>query len=129
MSSGTVKSRRTLVLFGFALVILAFAVALLFGAIIFQEGNPFPVVQALARIELGGADVARISGPAVKYIQKVGPEEPLSEHLSGCGWAFRERLGAAIFYDRDGSTLTAEARMLTRRYVVYELDREPCSHE
>lgn len=120
-----VKRKRTLVLVSFALGILFFAVALLFGAIIFQEGNPFPVIQALAGLEFSEESIVRIAGSDVKYVQKVGPETHLTEYLAGYEWAYRERLGAAIFYDKDELTLFAEARMLTRRYVVYQLDREP----
>jgi hypothetical protein len=122
---GAVKGKRALVLSVFALGILFFAVALLFGAIIFQEGNPVPVLQALARLELSEEPITRITGADVKYIQTVGPETPLTEYLAAYGWSFRERLGAGIFYQKRDSALFAEARMLTRRYVVYQLDREP----
>ena len=117
--------KRTLLLVGFALAVLAFAAALLFGAVLFQEGNPVPVAQALSRLELSGDRLVRIAGEPVKYVQKAGPEEPLTEYLAARGWELQERLGAAVFYEKENETLFAESRMLTRRYVVYELDREP----
>lgn len=125
IKQGTVRGKRTLVLAVFAMAILVFTMALLFGAIIFQEGNPFPVIEALSRLEFSDDSIVRIKGSDVKYIQKSGPETPLTEYVAGYEWTFRERLGAGIFYEKDELSLFAEARMLTRRYVVYVLDREP----
>ncbi len=118
--------KRTQVLIGFALVVLVFAVAILFGAIFFQEGNPVPVVQALSRLEFSDESVTLIPGEPVKFVAQAGStHEPLTDYLSEHGWHFQDRLGAAILYGQGQEVLYVETRMLTRRYVVYELDRAP----
>lgn len=118
-------SRRSRILLVFAVIILLFAFLMLFGEILLQEGNPFPVLRSAIQLELSGADVVPVAGEGILYIQKAGSEEPLTDYLSGYGWAFSERLGSSIFYERNGETLYADSRMLTRRYVVYELDQHP----
>lgn len=116
---------RSRILLVFAVVILIFACFVLFGEIFFQEGNPFQVIRAALQLEMTGAGIVPVSGEEALFIQKVGDEDPLTEFLAGHGWVYRERLGSAIFYDRDEETLYVETRMLTRRYVVYELDQQP----
>lgn len=60
---------------------------------------------------------------AYKLIQKTGSEEALSEYLARYGWELKDRFGAAIFYHREDSDLLIEARMLSRFYIIYELDK------
>jgi hypothetical protein len=116
---------RTLILLVFAVVVFSVAFLILFGEIIVQEGNPYHIIRAALVLELTGAEIVPVSSAGTKLIQKTGPEEPLTAYLSALGWSFRERLGAVVFYEKDDATLSAEARMLTRRYVVFELDRNP----
>lgn len=118
-------NRQCLILAVFIVVILLVIAAFFCGPIFFQEGDPLAVLSAITALEFSGAKLARIEGPEVKYIQKCGPEDPLNAYLSGFGWAWTDRLGGAIFYKKEGHTLSVEARRLTRRYVVYQLDRDP----
>lgn len=117
--------RRTAILGAFAVLVLITAVIAIFGGILFQEGNPIPVLRAVYNLEWSEYRIVPLAGSEIKLLQKSGSEEPLTEYLADYGWLFRERLGAALFYDQNEETLFAEARMLTRRYVIYELDREP----
>jgi hypothetical protein len=87
---------------------------------LFQEGNPFPVLWGIIKLELTDANIVPIAED--KLIQKEGPETPLTDYLSEQGWAFKDRLGAGIFYAKDNANLYVEARMFTRYYVVYELE-------
>ena len=118
-------NRQCLYLAVFIVVILLVIAVFFCKPIFFQEGNPLAVLSAIAALEFTGTNLVRIEGPDLKYIQKHGPEDPLNAYLSGLGWAWADRLGAAIFYKKEGQTLYVEARKLTRRYVVYQLDREP----
>lgn len=94
---------------------------LYFGTALLQEGNPLPVSSAIARLELSEVEVVPIFSSNNLLIQKAGKgEAPLTEYLSGEGWKFKDRLGSAIFYEKDGVTLHVSSRMFTRRYIVYE---------
>ncbi|HAA89415.1 MAG: hypothetical protein XD63_1670 [Thermoanaerobacterales bacterium 50_218] len=92
---------------------------------IFQEGNPLPVALAVAKLELTGAEIVSVTPDETRLIQKSGTEEPLTRFLAERGWRFKDRLGAAIFYERDGRTLLVGSRMFTRRYVIYVLKERP----
>jgi hypothetical protein len=107
-------------------VIMLFLILAFFSSpIFFQEGNPLPVLRALIAVEFLNRDLARIDGSAIKYLQKDGSVAPLTDYLAGDGWVFKDQLGSAIFYERNGHTLSVKARKLTRFYTAYELDQKP----
>ncbi len=125
MTKKSASRKRTLILFLFALIITAAVFWVVFQSILFQEGNPLQVIRAVSMLERSGDKLVRIPGEEIKYIQKAASEEPLSDYLVSKGWTFLERLGSSIFFEKDDETLCVETRMLTRRYLVYELDLEP----
>lgn len=106
------------------IITILIIVLLLFSAyiwpVIFQEGNPLPILWGLILLELTGRNLVAVAD--YKLIQKVGPETALSEYLAGYGWRLKDRLGAGIFYHRNNTELFIEARMFSRFYIIYELD-------
>lgn len=109
------------------LAVLATILVLLFFTIysvpvLFQEGNPLPVARSIVTLELTESDIVSVNERVL--LQKAGPELPLTSYLENHGWEFKDRLGAGIFYEKDSALMFAEARMFTRFYVIYELDRE-----
>ncbi|QUL98728.1 MAG: hypothetical protein IMF26_01175 [Candidatus Fermentithermobacillus carboniphilus] len=83
------------------------------------------VLIGILRLELGNKDIVLISDSDHKFIARDGSEEPLTKLLAAYGWQFVDRLGSGIFYRRDGQTLYVDARMFTRRYVIYDLEHHP----
>jgi len=119
-----IEGKRAAMLLVFV-VVLFLILALFFAPIFYQEGNPLPVLRALVAVEFLNRDLARIDGPVIKYLQKDGPVAPLTDYLAKDGWLFKDQLGSAIFYERNGQALAVKIRKLTRFYTVYELDRVP----
>ena len=104
-------------------VVVLFIFTLFFGTAILQEGNPLPILLAIAKLELSELKVVPISSKDDYLIQKAGKgEAPLTEQLSKYGWEFKDRLGSAIYYEKDGATLLVTSRAFSRRYIIYELD-------
>ena len=107
-----------------SLIILTFLLLLLFYLsypLILQEGNPLPLIYGIAMLEIGNREVVQIS--VSKIMQKAGNEEKLNRYLGAKGWDYRERLGSGIFYELGEEMLFVHARMFTRYYVIYELER------
>lgn len=98
----TSQSKKVIVL---ALILLMLVVAVLNIKILylFQEGNPLPVLWAIIKLELTDADIVQFTKN--KFIQKAGSESPLTDYLAEQGWTFKDRLGAGIFYTKDGANL------------------------
>ncbi|WAM36923.1 hypothetical protein [Caldicellulosiruptor acetigenus] len=113
------KSRILLAIFCIAvLVVLFFNVKLLY---IFQEGNPIPLGLAIFRLEYGHLEVVTFAKN--KLVQKEGKETLLTSYLKKFGWEFSDRLGSVILYKKGNETLIVKARYFTRRYIVYELNK------
>ena len=105
--------------------IFVLALVVYYNPIIFQEGSPLPVLRAVINLEISQVEIVPVT-PDQKLLQKAGPEEPLHEYMQERGWNFKERMGSAIFYENDeGTTFFVEARMFTRRYIIYELESIP----
>ncbi len=92
-----------------------------YGPIIFQEGNPLPVISGIIKLQLTSKDIVEISEK--KLIQKTGDDWLLNSYLEDKGWNYRERLGAGIFYERNGEDLFFTTRMYTRYYIVHETEK------
>ncbi len=103
------------------IILITLAVLVISQPVIFQEGNPLPVIAAIIKIEFGASDITQVS--PTKYLQKAGPPEPLNRLLAAEGWRFVEQLGAGYFYARNTENLFVMGRMLTTRYLVFELER------
>jgi len=116
----TALRRKTTVVL--VLIVLALVIAILNIKILyfFQEGNPLPVLWGIIKLEFTDANIVPFAEN--KLIQKAGPETPLTDYLAERGWTFKDRLGGGIFYTKDNNDLLLKARMLTRYYVVYELE-------
>lgn len=103
------------------IILVMLAVLIINQPVVFQEGNPLPVISAIIKIEFGASDITQVS--STKYLQKAGPPEPLNRLLAANGWRFVEQLGAGYFYSRGVDQLFVMTRMLTSRYFIYELEK------
>ena len=104
--------------------IFVLALVIYYNPILFQEGNPLPLLRAAINLETSQAKIVQVTPKQKLLLQKAGPEEPLHEYMRERGWKFKERLGSGILYENEqGSTFFVQSRMFTRRYVIYELDR------
>lgn len=105
------------------LALIIVVVVMFFARTLFQEGNPLPVFAAIFRLEFTQLEVVPITGEGHLFLQRAGKgEAPLTGYLGESGWQFKDRLGSAIFYEKDGVMLRVSSRMFTRRYVVYEFN-------
>lgn len=107
-----------------ACFVLAVVVAL---PVLGQEGNPVPILVAIARLHLAGTDVVQWSaGPPARYVTRGrGGIEPFTAFMAKKGYAYEEQLGAGVVYRRGDAKLIAEQHMLTRLYRVWSLPRSP----
>ncbi len=106
--------------------IFVLALVVYYNPIIFQEGSPLPLLRAALNLETSQVEIVPLTPDQKLLLQKAGPAEPLHEYMKERGWKFQERFGSAIIYGDDGgATFYVEARMFTRRYIIYELDSIP----
>jgi len=103
------------------LVIILFAVfvGVIERDVIFQEGNPLPVITGILRITLIEGQIAQISDEPEKYIvKKKDGYEPFIRLMKKNGWTYIEQMGAGLVFEKDGEKHISVSRMLTRFYIV-----------
>jgi hypothetical protein len=115
-----IRTGATLVVSVFALLVLAWLIPAAM-----QEGNPIPIIGAAMRLELTMTDVVPLTPDDRKLMVRASAGQGATPWLAERGWAMRDRLGSAVFYERGRERLAGNVRQLTRRYLVYEFETVP----
>lgn len=116
--SGFMRVKQTVMV----IVLVVFVVMSLWGDVLFQEGNPLPVIGAIIRLEFSTWPIVPVGGTEARFIRFSGADEnAVSWNLVADGWTFREQLGNTMFYDKDGTELMVTIRMFTRRHQILEM--------
>lgn len=114
------------------LIFLVFII--IFSDIIFQEGNPIPVISGILKLQKNDIFVVQISENPIKYIIKNDKKDskkypllmPGTRHEMYInnkieqGWKVEATHGSSFVLSKDNITLNAILRMLTQNYIVIE---------
>ncbi|MHB1419384.1 MAG: hypothetical protein ACYCX4_07290 [Bacillota bacterium] len=102
---------------GYVLIVIL----LLFWAeskVIFQEGNPIPLVLAISKLHLTGSSLERISNREMYIVRSKDGNEPYIDYMEKQGWKFVEQLGAGLVFEKHGTKIVSTSRMYSRFYMV-----------
>jgi len=115
---------------GLALAVAVTLLAANYGSLFYRESQskPFALVWAVIKLEFTDANLVSVTSDSTTFMQKCCPQplsQPLTDFVAARGWTYKDQMGAGIFYEKDGTTLTATSRMFSRRYVLYRIDRTP----
>lgn len=106
-------------------LLLFISFLLLNSRMIFQEGNPLPILQGIVKLTTSEKSYVKVS--AYKYIVKAnaGDEKKLMDYLAQNDLKNTDRGGAALFFkDKQGKNYTATIRMYTRNYEILDFDKQ-----
>lgn len=94
-----------------------------FGDAIFQEGNPVPIVKSIIKLESTDVDYVQFSEMPVKYISKsnIDREDIIKKFMKKKNWMYKEQLGNAYFFIKDGEEISVSTRQFTRKYFTWEV--------
>lgn len=97
-----------------------------YGDVLFQEGNPAPIIKAIGKLETGDVDYVEISGTPIKYISKsrVDREKMIREYMSDLGWTYKEQMGSGYFFERDGVEGLVNTKQWTGKYFIWTVPGE-----
>lgn len=102
-----------------ALIILLILFGFLERQVIFQEGNPIPVVVGIFKLSVKGQTLAQISEEPEKYlIKNKDGYGAYIEYMEAKGWKYVEQMGAGLVFEKDKERHISVSRMLTRYYIV-----------
>jgi len=96
---------------------------LLYTPVIFQEGNPTPLVKGIAQLNFNRNDIVQLNMEGDVYLSKSkNGQEALFASLNSQGYKFLEQMGAGYFFKNDGGDrLIATHRFYSRFYSIWNL--------
>ncbi|HNX10967.1 MAG TPA: hypothetical protein PKI61_02400 [bacterium] len=119
-----IRKNKKIIFIGSGILVAVLAlIFLLYQPIIFQEGNPWPLVEGIIRLNFTQDKIARLDMAGEKYLTKdKNGRESLAGLLNGQGYEFFDQLGAGYFFkDKDGDTLVATHRYYSHLYSIWSL--------
>lgn len=91
--------------------------------VIFQEGNPLPIVKGIGKMMITGESLVQYAENPDKYITKSGNEyEPLKQFMNEKGWEYQEQMGAGFVFKKGNDTTTVSTRLYTKKFVLIYLN-------
>ena len=104
----------------FTLIIIIFIISLI-APVLFQEGNPLPLISGIVRLTMGNDDVVRISTDPERYMTKA--ENGIASMVGMMneeGWQLAEQLGSGYIFQKNDRSVTITSRQYTRKYLVWK---------
>ncbi len=96
-----------------ALTAIFILVFLLYKPVIFQEGNPWPLIKGIAELNLGNTGIVKLSGSGDRYMTKSSrDQEGIKKLMKDKGYTFTEQLGSGYFFESP----SGEGAVVTHKY-------------
>jgi hypothetical protein len=110
-------------LFFILVALLALGVFLVFySSVIFQEGNPWPQIKGIVRLNFGQEDVVKLDIGENKYITKNDNPEIIKSFMKDRGYDFTEQMGSGyLFKSNTGTSAVAVHRYYSRYYSLWSI--------
>ncbi len=98
--------------------------------LIFQEGNPWPLLKGIANLHAGRQELVRLDFPGEQYLSRGNDTEAIKSFLESRGYDFVEQMGAGyIFESATGSRALAVHRYYSRHYSLWKLSFPASTNE
>lgn len=117
------------------IVLILFVVILAFGFIIiypvlFQEGNPLPILKGIAKLSFNEDEIVKISDSPQRYISKTDRgKSPIIDLMSQESWEFEDQMGSGYIFYKNGNRKNVSSVQYTKKYIIWELPNDTSSLE
>jgi len=97
-----------------------------FGAVLFQEGNPVPIISAIVKLELS-QEVYEQVGESEKGNQFISRNDGDSrstiviDYMAEHEWNFQEQMGSALLFEKEGKRSIVETRLYSKYYFLWHV--------
>lgn len=118
------KIRRKILLGASILMVLLLTAGIilsLYGRVLFQEGNPVPIVKSIITLESKDVDYIPFSEIPLKYISKstMDKEKLIKKYMEQKDWIYVEQIGNSYFFTKDGEERSVSTRQFTKKYFIW----------
>ncbi|NCT55007.1 hypothetical protein GW758_03580 [Candidatus Falkowbacteria bacterium] len=106
-----------------ALVMVLTLAFLLYKPVIFQEGNPAPLLKGIIQLNFSRDKIVKLDMDGNRYLTKgKNGQEVLVNLLNNQGYEFIDQMGSGYFFkDNNDNALLAEHRQYSRFYSIWSL--------
>ena len=99
-----------------------------YGKVIFQEGNPIPLISSIIKLEFSKVEYMKYSDAPDKYISEVKADgenyKVMKDFMKEKGWAFKEQMGSGFIFEKDGKLMAIGTRQYTKKYFLWTIPKE-----
>lgn len=97
-----------------------------YGNVLFQEGNPIPLIKSIVELELDKTEYAQFSDDPISYISKSKSdrENIIKEYMNEKEWIYKEQVGSSYFFTKDGEEVSVPTSQYTRHYFIWKIPAE-----
>lgn len=97
-----------------------------FGNILFQEGNPIPILSSIIKLEFTDVEYVELSTVPERYISEIelGNNDWYSvvkEFMETRGWEYKEQIGSGLIFEKDKDQIIVSTRQYTKNYFIWSL--------
>lgn len=113
--------KKILIVVSIIFIFLFIIVSVLYSPVIFQEGNPWPQISGIIRLNFGKEEVVKLGTEGNKYLTKSkNGQEVMVEFMKKNNYQFVEQMGAGyIFQSASGEKIVITHRHYTRFYGIW----------
>lgn len=97
----------------------------LFGNVIFQEGNPIPVISSIIKLKFTDAEYVEFSTNPNRYISEFAAGDDrysvVLNYMKEQGWEFKEQMGSGLIFENKVEEIVVETRQYTKKYFIWRV--------
>ncbi len=107
-------------------------IVLRFGGALSQEGNPAPILSAIAKLEYSDENHMRFdtTDKESRYVSANSGQDryaPVKAYMKRYGWDFKEQMGSGLIFERNGQSSVVETRLYSKHYFLWDIPNEVIS--
>lgn len=119
-----INNYKNTIFISLGIIILFFIIILWqYTPVIFQEGNPWPQIKGIAKLNFGNTHIIKLSSYDNKYITKnKNGLEALINFLKNQGYQYIDQMGSGYFFKNDNlDILIVTRRQYSRFYSIWNI--------
>ena len=90
--------------------------------VLFQEGNPLPIIKGIIKLSSSNSDIIKISDEPQIYITKTDKDKtPVIKLMDEEGWKFDEQGGSGYVFSKEDNILIVTRVQYTRKYMIWKV--------
>ncbi|MCM3567669.1 hypothetical protein [Neobacillus mesonae] len=122
------RSRKILLSFIIIIIIGCGFMVTSFNSLLFQEGNPFPLLVSAIKLHLTDSEYVQFakSEKRVRFLSVSKAKNHyniVKKWMNSRGWDYKEQMGSGLIFTKNGEDAIVEVRQYSSKYFVWEIQK------